>query len=91
MVWPIISYGAALWGTRDFSSINAIQDRACRFYLGMGKYAPNAAVNGDTGWLPPVVKQWKCEMKHWFRLNRMDSSRLNSFVFIFGWQQLHEI
>ena len=48
MVWPIISYGAALWGTRDFSSTNAVQNRAC-FYMGWGKYAPNAKVNGDMG------------------------------------------
>ena len=61
--------------------INAVQNRACRFYLGLGKYAPNAAVNRDTGWLPPIVKQWKGVLNHWFKLNSMDSSRLNSFVF----------
>ena len=68
MAWPIISCGAALRGTRDFSSINAVQNRACRFYLGLGKYAPNIAVNGDMGWLPPIVKQWKYVLNHWFRL-----------------------
>ena len=73
MVWPIISSVPVLWGTRGFSSINAVQNRACRFYLGLGKYAPNAAVDGDMGGLPPIVlKQWKCLLNHWFRLNRMD-------------------
>ena len=24
-----------------------------RFYLGTGKYSPNAAVSGDMGWQPP--------------------------------------
>ena len=54
MVWPIISYGAAIWGTKDYSAINAVQHRACRFYLGVGKYTPNAAFL-----TPPIVKQWK--------------------------------
>ena len=27
-----------------------MQNRALRFFLGVGRYTPNAAVNGDTGW-----------------------------------------
>ena len=55
-VWPTISYGAAIWGTREFSCINAVQHRAARFFLGVGKYTPNASVNRDIGWTPPIVK-----------------------------------
>ena len=57
MVLPIISYGAAIWGTKEYSAINAVHHRACRVFLGVGKYTPNAAVNGDMGWTPPIVKQ----------------------------------
>ena len=38
MVWPVINYGAAIWGTRTFSCIDAVLNRAMRFYLGTGKY-----------------------------------------------------
>ena len=81
MVWPIISYGAAIWGTKDYSSINAVQHRACRFFLGVEKYTPNAAVNGDIGWTPPLVRQWKTILGHWFRLNSLDGTRINNIVF----------
>jgi len=81
MVWPVISYGAPIWGTRDYSVINAVQNRACRFFLGVGRYTPNAAVNGEMGWLPASVKQWKCVMGHWFRLNNMDNLRINHRIF----------
>ena len=27
--------------------------RACRYFLGLGKYAPTPAVAGDMGWLTP--------------------------------------
>ena len=48
-VWPVITYGAAIWDFRSFSCINAIHNRAMRFYLGVGKYTPTVAVAGDMG------------------------------------------
>ena len=64
LVWSVISYGAAIWGTKSYSCINAIQNRAMRFYLGTGKYTPTAAVYGDLGWNTPFIKQWKCICIH---------------------------
>ena len=34
----MISYGAAIWGSKSFSCINAVQNRAMIFFLGVGKY-----------------------------------------------------
>jgi hypothetical protein len=47
LVWSTISYGAAIWGTNEYSCINAVQNRAMRFYLGVGKYTANISVIGD--------------------------------------------
>ena len=77
MVWSTISYGAAIWGTKEFSAINAVQNRAIRFFLGVGRFIPNVAVGGEMGWVPAVVKQWKNVLGHWFRLNAMADSRIN--------------
>ena len=38
--------------TKKYSTINAVHHRACRFFLGIGKYVPNAAINGDMRWIP---------------------------------------
>jgi CDP-diglyceride synthetase len=57
LVWSIISYGAAIWGTKEYSCINAVQNRAMRFYLGVGKYTPNLSVIGDMGWKPSIIRQ----------------------------------
>ena len=59
-VWPIISYGAAVWGFKSYSCINAVQNRAMRFFIGTGKYTPKAAVFGEMAWRPAEIKQWKC-------------------------------
>ena len=53
LVWSVINYGSAIWGTREFSCITAVQNRAMRFYMGVGKYTLNDAVAGDMGWKPP--------------------------------------
>ena len=81
MVWPVIAYGAAIWGDKSFACINAVQYRAMRFFLGTGKYTSNAAVSGDMGWQPPVVRQWKVISQQWFRFLEMDNIRLNKTIF----------
>ena len=46
MVWPTINYSAPIWGDKSYSCINAVQNRAMRYYFGVGKYTANAAVLG---------------------------------------------
>ena len=52
-VQAITDYSAAIWSTKSIPSINAVQNRACRYFHGLGRYAPNAAINGDMGWPAP--------------------------------------
>jgi hypothetical protein len=37
LVQPIIGYGASIWGYKSFSCIEAVQNRAMRYSLGVGK------------------------------------------------------
>ena len=77
----MINYGAGIWGTNQYSCINAIQTRAERYFLEIGKYTPNAAVHGETAWTPAIVKQWGTVASVWCRLKTMDSNRLNYKIF----------
>ncbi len=49
MVWSVLNYGSAIWGTAEYSTVNAVHHRAIRFFLGLGKYTPNTAINGEIG------------------------------------------
>ena len=49
-VLSVINYGASIWGCRRFSCVKAVQNRTLRLFLGVERYAPNAAVNGDSGY-----------------------------------------
>ena len=81
LVAPVIDYGAAIWGTREFSCINAVQNRACQVFLGLGRYAPNAGVQGEMGWFLPIHKQWMSISRFRCRLSQMSEDRLPSKVF----------
>ena len=42
---PVIMYGPPIWRTECFSCIQAMHNRAARFFLNVGKYTP-VAVDG---------------------------------------------
>ena len=87
IVWPVISYSAPIWGTKEYTCINAVQTRAMRFFLGVGKYTPNTALYGEMAWEPPIVKQWGCLANYWCRLFSLHSDRLNKRIALWANQK----
>ena len=85
LVWPIIEYGSSIWGTYKRSCIEAVQNRACLYFMAVGKYTPNIAVQGDMGWVPTsvrtLVRIWKSLGSRWVRFRDMDENRLNKRIF----------
>jgi uncharacterized protein YeaO (DUF488 family) len=84
LVWPILEYGAAIWGTRSHSCVKAVQNRACRFFLGVGRYTPTHAVMGDMGWTSTEHRQWVAVSRVWCRLVNMSGDRVNKAVFVWA-------
>lgn len=81
IVQSTIDYSSSVWGTKSYSHINAVQHRACRYFLGLGRYAPNVAVNGDMGWPMPEHRQWLCITRKWCRIMNMDVTLLSRNIF----------
>ena len=81
MVWSVVAYGASVWGTRQFSCIDAVQFKAQRYILGTGKCIPTDAVAGDMGWTPTFIRQYKCICNHWVRYASMSENRVNKRIF----------
>ena len=80
VVYPVISYGAGIWGCKSYSCINAVQNRAMRFFLGVGKYTPVAALEGEMGWEPSFIKQWTCTGRHFVRISCTPLNRINKRI-----------
>lgn len=81
LVQPIIDYGACIWGYRSYTCIEAVQNRALRYFLRVGKRTPIAAMQGDMGWSSQEYRQWVCISRQWCRLSQLEENRLNKKVF----------
>ena len=80
-VKPILEYGSGIWGHIEAPTINAIQNRAMRFYLGVHKLSPNLALTGDMGWLSPKLSRYVTRIRLWNRLLKMNENRLTRKIF----------
>ena len=54
-VVPILDYCASVWGYKHYQTIDNVQYRALRYFLGVHRFAPKLAVTADTGWLPVII------------------------------------
>ena len=72
-----MKYGASILGCKRFSSISAVQNRALRFFLGVGRYTANAAINGDMDYDTVYKQQRRNVMNQWCEIQIMDHNRLN--------------
>ena len=65
LVLSRIEYTAAI--CRSFPLLNQIQHNALRFFFGLGKTAPIAALIGDSGWIPLQMHLQYTVLKFWLR------------------------
>ena len=75
-VAPILDYGSGVWGYRKFQTLENIQNRAVRFFLGVHRFAPLLAIYGDIGWIPCHYRHWLNMTRVWNRLMFMDDDRI---------------
>ena len=78
---PVMLYGAGLWGSKEHKKLNTIQNRLCKFFLGVPKTSANVAVIGDMGLLSMQAKQKLEMLRLWCRLKCMDKNRLCYNIF----------
>ena len=81
-VQPISEYAAGVWGHHKAPYIDTIQNRAMRYYLGVHKFAANAAIIADMGWKKPLYDRYICLIKFWNRVIQMSDDRLTKQIFM---------
>ena len=86
-VAPILDYCSGVWGYKRFDKINTIQNRAIRYFLGVHRFSPNLAINGDMGW-KSCKNRREVEMgRFWNRMVTMNDDRLTKKVFLWDKQK----
>jgi len=81
MVQPVLSYCAELWGPlidADKDPTEKIHLLACKRLLNVASRTPNRLVYGELGRYPLAIMHNVKAVKFWFRLLKMDISRLPS-------------
>ena len=85
-VIPVIEYASEVWGFSKAPSIDKIQNRALRYYLGVHRFCPIPAMYGDTGWLECKYGRYVNMLKYWNRLIKMSDNRLAKKVFLYDYE-----
>ena len=65
LLWIIVV--ACIWGFEHYSTLEATQNNALRFFLGVGRNHPIAALQGDMGWIPAGFRHNLQFIKWWLR------------------------
>ena len=81
LVEPVLFYGAGIWGLGEHKKINTVQNKACRYFLGLGKNSANVASQGDMGWTSCVTKQRIEACRLFFKVKASSENRTVNRVF----------
>lgn len=84
LVEPVLFYGAGIWGLSEQKKINTVQNKACRYFLGLGKNAANIASQGDMGWTSCIMKQRIEASRLFFKVEGTSEDRLVKRVFMWS-------
>ena len=84
MVVPVIRYGAAVWGHKEYSCNGAVHNHMGRHFLSFNKFTPNVAVQVDMGVRVPRQHQNVEIARQWCRLANMSIESTNKHIY--SWQ-----
>ena len=86
-VAPVLDYCSEVWGLRNYHSIEMVQDRALRYYLGVHRFIPLPALHGEFGWKLPYHRHCINAARYWNRLLLMDDNRITKHMFLWNMNQ----
>jgi hypothetical protein len=80
MVEPVLMYGSGIWRTKSYNVKNSVQNKACKYFLSVGKNTSNISTRGDMGWSSCVSKQRISCVRLLCKLIQMDETRTVSNI-----------
>ena len=80
-----MDYCSGVWGFKPHNKADVVQNRAIRYFLGVHRFTPTLALNGEIGWVPCKTRRWVNILRLWNRLVKMNNSRITKKVFLFDY------
>ena len=84
LVEPILYYCSGKWGLTKYAKVITVQNKACRYFLGIGKNAANLATTGDMGRTDCFVNQRLETFRLFCKLKNIQNDRLVKRIFIWS-------
>ena len=84
-VVPVMDYCSGVWGFKQHSKADVVQNRAIRYFLGVHRFTPTLALNGEVGWVPCKTRRWVNILRLWNRLVKMNDSRITKKIFLYDY------
>ena len=82
MILPILTHGSEIWGYQMYTCIETIHYNYCKYFLGVKRNTPNAAVLGELGRTPIFIYTFIRCVKWWFKLLSMSNDRIAKHSYI---------
>ena len=79
-VLPVANYAAAVWGYQDYPAPQVLQNRIERFFLGVHRFAANAAVQNEMNLLSMRYTCWLETLRFYNRLINLKDSRVTKAI-----------
>ena len=80
-VSPVMDYASAVWSNgQSYPKLDAVQNRAIRFFCGLPRKTPVLGLLGDMGWTPPIVRRDLEVIRLYNQIVRMPESQLTRQV-----------
>jgi hypothetical protein len=77
-----MDYASGVWSYEEFAKPSSVQHRAARVFLGVHRFVPIPALEGDIGWLAPRYRRWINMLRLWNRLVGLEPNRLTHHIFV---------
>ena len=80
-VLPVLDYGSEVYGINKCAEIEKVQNTAARVFLGINRFAPILAIQGDIGWRICQTRIDISILRLWNKFTQMNEDRLCRHVF----------
>lgn len=80
-VASVTDYASGIWSYCKSDAADRIQNKAARYFLGVHRFTPIAALQGEMGWKPTKVRHKIKVLQLWNRINKMPNNRLTKHIF----------
>ncbi len=85
-----MDYASDVWRYKKYTTLETVQYKSIKLYLGVDKICPTPMIVGDSGWHPTHIRRKHKMLTFCNKLVNTDDNRLIKKVFLYDWVKHQE-